>query len=145
MTLRASTGLRNAMLVTGSLKSQLDTGFIKIYGGAVPVDADAAIATATLLSTISVASTGTGLSIDTVATNGAVSKANEIWSGVNATGGVATFWRFVKSADTGNLSTTEVRLQGLAATSGTELVMTSTTLVGGATQNIDYFSVALPA
>jgi len=146
MTLRASTGLRNAMLVTGSLKSQLDLGFIKIYAGTVPSDADQSLGSATLLCTITKNGDGvTGLTIAATAAAGAVAKANEIWSGTNATSGTATFWRFIKTGDTGALSTTEVRLQGNAATSGSELVMTSTTLAGGAPQNIDYFTVALPA
>ena len=145
MALKASTGLRNGMLVTGSFKNQMDLGFIKIYAGAVPADADSALGSAILLCTVSLNSTATGLTIAATATAGAVSKANEVWSGVNATSGTATFWRHVLTGDTGVLSTTEKRLQGIAATSGSELVMTSTTLSGGATQTIDYYSVALPA
>lgn len=146
MSLKASTGLRNAMLVTGSLKSQLDLGFIKIYAGTVPTDADQSLGAATLLCTITKNGDGvTGLTIAATASAGAVAKFNEIWSGTNATTGTASFWRFIKTGDTGTLSTTEVRLQGTAATSGSELVMTSTSLAGGAPQNIDYFTVALPA
>lgn len=145
MALKASTALRNNMLVTGSLKSQLDGGFIKIYSGTIPVDADASIGAAQLLCTISVGGVGTGLTLDATAALGTIAKANEIWQGVNTTTGTATFWRFVKTGDTGGTSTTEVRLQGNAAVSGSELVMTSVTLVQGATQTIDYFSVSLPA
>lgn len=146
MSLKASTGLRNHMLVTGSLKSALDSGTIKIYTGAVPSDADAALGSVTLLCTITKNGDGvTGLSLAASAVSGAVAKANEVWSGTNATSGTATFWRFVKTGDTGGTSTTDIRLQGLAATSGAELVMTSVALAGGAPQNIDYFSVALPA
>jgi hypothetical protein len=145
MALKASTALRNNMLVTGSLKSQLDGGFIKIYSGTVPSDADSSIGAAQLLCTISVGGVGTGLSLASAATLGSISKANEVWQGVNGATGLATFWRFVKTGDTGGTSTTEVRLQGNAATSGSELVMTSVTLANGATQTIDYFSVSLPA
>jgi hypothetical protein len=145
MALHASTGLRNALLVTGSLKNQLDLGFIKIYSGTVPTDADQSLGSAVLLCTITKNGDGsTGLTINTTATGGAVTKYAETWSGTNATSGTASFWRFIKTGDDGTLSTTQVRLQGVAATSGAELVMTSTTLVGGATQNIDYFSVAIP-
>ena len=52
MALKASTGLRNKLMDTGSLKSILAGGLIKVYGGAVPADADAA-ATGTLLCIIS--------------------------------------------------------------------------------------------
>jgi hypothetical protein len=146
MALKASTALRNNMLVTGSLKSQLDGGFIKIYSGTIPTEADSSLGSAVLLCTISKDGLGvTGLSLASTAALGTLSKANELWQGINAVTGTASFWRFVKTGDTGGSSTTEVRLQGNAATSGSELVMTSVSLAGGATQNIDYFSVALPA
>lgn len=146
MALKASTAIRNAMMVTGSLKSLLDGGFIKIYAGAVPTDADAALSGVTLLCTITKNGDGvTGLTMSPTASAGALAKANEVWSGTNATSGTASFWRFVKTGDTGTLSTTEQRLQGLAATSGSELVLTSVLLTGGAPQAVDYFSVALPA
>ena len=47
MALKASTGLRNAMMTTGSLKSRLDLGFIKIYAGTVPATADDTLGSAT--------------------------------------------------------------------------------------------------
>ena len=147
MALKASTGLRNAMLTTGSLKSQLDLGFIKIYAGTVPADADASLGAATLLSTITANSDGvTGLSMATPAVGGVLQKASEAWGcAANAATGVASFWRFIKTGDTGGASTTDLRLQGLAATSGSELVLTSVNLTSGAPQTIDYFSIALPA
>lgn len=147
MALKASTALRNNMLVTGSLKSQLDGGFIKIYSGTAPSDADSSTGAAQLLCTITKNGDGvTGLSLASVAALGSISKANELWQGVNGpASGTATFWRFVKTGDTGGTSTTDVRLQGNAAISGSELVMTSVVLASGATQTIDYFSVSLPA
>ena len=146
MALKASTGIRNAMLVNGSLKSLLDLGFIKIYSGAVPTDADASLGVATLLCTITKNGDGvTGLTMSPTASAGALVKAAEVWSGTNVASGTASFWRFIKTGDTGALSTTDMRLQGVAATSGAELVMTSVILSSGAPQNIDYFSVALPA
>jgi hypothetical protein len=145
MTLRTSTGLRNAMMVTGSLKSQLDGGYINIYGGAPPTDADSSIGASTILCTVTLNGTATGLTIDAVATNGACTKANEVWSGINLLSGTATYWRFILPGDTGGASTTAKRLQGLASTSGSELVMTSINLVAAAPQNVDFFSVGLPA
>lgn len=49
MTIKASTGLRNSMLVTGSLRSLLNGGRINIYAGAAPATADADLGGATLL------------------------------------------------------------------------------------------------
>jgi hypothetical protein len=147
MALKASTGLRNNMLTVGSLKSALDGGFIKIYAGtAIPSDADAAIGSAPLLCTISVNGDGvTGLSLSSTPSGGSIAKAAEVWQGTNVAGGTASFWRFIKTGDTEAASTTDVRLQGNAATSGSELVMTSIVLSFGATQTIDFFTVALPA
>ena len=153
MALKASTGLRNYMLGDQSLKDALGTGAtsgarIRIFAGAVPADADAA-ETGTILVVISVASgalPAAGLSLGT-ASAGAIAKAAEVWSGVVSGAGTqtATYWRLVDSTDTAASSTTEKRIQGLCATSGSELVMTSTSLTNGATQTIDYFSIALPA
>lgn len=74
--IKASTGLRKAMMDTAPLKDTMDLGFIKIYAGTMPADADAAVpGGATLLNTISVNSTGTGISFDTAAVGATLSKA----------------------------------------------------------------------
>jgi len=146
MSLKVSTGLRTQLLDTGSLKSILDGGSIKIYSGTVPSTADAALDPAnTLLCTVTVASGSTGLSFDTAASEGVLSKPSlTVWSGVNAATGTASFYRHVASADDGTASTTQPRLQGAISTYGAELNLTSTTLTSGATQTIDYYSVAIP-
>ena len=144
MSLKVSTGLRSKMLDTGPLKTIMALGFIKLYSGAEPANADAAI-TGTLLSTISVNSTGTGLSFDTAAVAAVLSKAPaEVWSGTNAAGGTATYYRHVAAGDDGALSTTQARIQGTVGTVGAELNLSSVILANGATQTIDYYSVALP-
>lgn len=144
MTLKASTGLRSKLLDTNPLKTIMAASFIKIYTGAEPATADAAV-TGTLLCTISINSTGTGVNFDTAAVAGVLSKAPaEVWSGVNAAGGTAGYYRHVAAGDDGTLSTTQARLQGSVATAGGELNLSSTTLTNGATQTIDYYSVTLP-
>jgi hypothetical protein len=140
--MKASTGLRNKMLDTGSVKSILALGFIKIYGGAVPADADAAV-TGTLITTVSVNSTGTGLSMGTAAA-GVLPKASEVWSGVNAASLTATYFRHVAAGDDGTLSTTQDRIQGTVGTAGADLNLSSTALTNGATQTIDFYNIALP-
>jgi hypothetical protein len=145
MALKLSTGLRNKLLDTGSLKSTFAAGFIKIYAGTVPADADSSIGSATLLCTISVSSSGTGINFATSASGGSISKASgETWSGVNAATGTATFYRHVAVGDDGTSSTTQARMQGLVGTAGAELNLTSVSLNSGATQAIDYYTVALP-
>lgn len=144
MTFKVSTGLRNKVLDTGSVKATLALGFINIYAGAVPADADASIGAATLLCTISVASGGTGLTFGTAAGGVLPKAAAETWSGVNAATGTATFYRHVAVGDDGTLSTTQARLQGTIATAGAEMNLSSTALVAAATQTLDYYVVALP-
>lgn len=124
MTVKASTGLRNKVLDTSPLKTVLASGFIKIYSGPEPADADAAIAGGnTLLCTISVNSGGTGLTFAASAASGTIVKnASEVWSGNNVASGTATFYRFVTAADTGVLSTTEARLQGSIGLAAADMV-----------------------
>lgn len=141
--MQASTGLRNKLLDTGSLKATLALGNIKIYGGAIPANADAAVS-GTLLCTITVNSSGTGISMIASAVNGVLSKAAEVWSGVNAASAAATYFRHVAVGDDGTLSTTQARIQGTVGTAGADLNISSTSLTSGATQTIDFYNVALP-
>ena len=145
MTIKASTGLRNGTLATGSLRSLLNGGRINIYAGAEPASADADLGGATLLCAVTVNSTGTGINFDTAASGGVLQKApGEVWSGVNAATGVASFYRHVAAGDAGDASTTAARLQGTIGIAGADLNLSSTSLTSGATQTIDYYSVALP-
>tara|TARA_R110002110_G_scaffold415835_1_gene657228 strand:+ start:42617 stop:43057 length:441 start_codon:yes stop_codon:yes gene_type:complete len=142
---KVSTALRNAMLATGSFKSIMDGGFLKLYSGAVPASADDALGAAVLLVTISVSAGGTGLTFEATATNGILSKATaETWQGVNAASGTATFFRFAPSADTGVSSTTEPRVQGNVGVIGSDLNLSNTSLTASAIQTINHFNVALP-
>ena len=141
--MKVSTGLRSQMLDTAPLKTIMALGFLKLYGGAIPSDADAA-ATGTLITTISVNSTGTGISFDAAASGGVLAKAAEVWSGVNGSSTAVTYFRHVAVGDDGTLSTTQPRIQGTVGTAGADLNISSTSLVSGATQTIDFYNVALP-
>lgn len=145
MTVKSSTGFRNHVLAVGSVKDALDGSVLKLYGGAVPADADAA-AGGTLLATITVNNSGTAVTFAATAESGVLAKNDtEIWSGLVATGGTCTHYRLVKPADSGNASSTEVRVQGSVGKIGADLNVSDNVLVGAAIQNIDYFVVALPA
>lgn len=145
MAIKSSTGLRASLMVTGSLKSILDGGFIDIYSGSAPADADAA-ATGTRLCRISVSSGVTGLTFAATAPGGVASKTlAETWSGVNSATGTAAYYRHVAVGDTAVLSTTQARLQGSVGTVGADLNLSSVSLVSGAPQPIDFYSVTLPA
>ena len=151
MAIKTSSGLRNKMLVTGSFKSLLDGGSVKIYGGAssavIPPDADSSptVNGAVLLCTVTNNSTGTGVTFATTAASGVVTKTvAEVWSGVNAATNTAQFYRLVSSSDTGASSTTDARVQGTISTAGADLNLSSVSLTSGATQTVDYYSMALP-
>lgn len=146
MALKASTGLRSKLLDTNPLKTIFAAGFIKMYAGTVPATADDAIpGGATLVNTISINSTGTGINFDTAAVAGTLSKAPaEVWSGVNAATATVTFYRHVAVGDDGTLSTTQARLQGTIGTAGADMNLSSVNLTNGATQTVDYYSVTQP-
>jgi len=110
MAILKSTGFITYVNGTGSVKAALDSGFIKFYNGAVPLTADA-IATGTLLWTISEDGDGTGLTYEINASGRAAKPTATQWSGAT-TAGTPTYWRAVTAADDGTLSTTQRRVQG---------------------------------
>jgi hypothetical protein len=145
MSIKVSTGLRNKLLDTSPLRTAMNLGFINIYAGVVPSDADAAIGSATLLCTISNAGTATGLTLEAAAVAGTITKeTTEVWSGTNAAAGTASFYRHVAPGDDGTSSTTQARIQGTVGTSGADMNLSSVALANGAPQTLDYYSVTLP-
>lgn len=146
MNIKASTGLRNGLLGTGSLHALLNGLVVmRIYAGTEPATADAALGGATLLSEISDNDTGDGLDFDPTPAGGVLSKAPaQTWLGNNAASGVATFYRLEELADDGTLSTTRRRIQGTVGVAGASLNLSSTSLVSAAPQRVDFFSVSLP-
>lgn len=144
MTYKVSTGLRNHMLASNSLRNALAGGFIRIYTGAEPASADDA-ATGTLLCTISLNGSGTGIDLDSTAAGGVIQKPSAaVWKGTNVATGTAGYYRHVGPADDASASTSQPRLQGRIATSGAEMNISSTALVSGAEQGLDFYSVQLP-
>ena len=147
MTTKASTGVRNHVLVTGSLRAAFAGGFLDIYAGAEPATADAAIIPATHTHLVRIYSDGksTGINLAATAADGFVEKSAEAWTGTVLETDRATFFRLVGPADTGALSTTAPRLQGTVARAGGDLNLSSVDLVAGDPQAVNYFTVALPA
>lgn len=143
--LKISTGLRNKLLDTNGLKTILALGFIDIYSGTAPSSPDDA-ATGTKLCRISNNATATGLTFAASASGGVLSKnSSEVWSGTNLATGTAAYFRFVAAGDDATLSTTQARIQGDVAVVGADLNLSSVSLTSGATQTVDYFSVAMPS
>lgn len=141
-----STGFRDQLMTTAPARTIMDLGFIKIYGGAVPATADAALGAATLLCTLSVDGLGDGLSMAAAAVDGVLEKDDtQVWQGTNVAGGVATFYRHVAVGDTGAASTTQARIQGNIAVGNSDMNITAgTTLVNAAPNILNYYQISLP-
>ena len=93
-------------------------------------------------------STGLNFATPTV---GTIDKPAAVWSGLGltaaGTGTSAGYWRLMRSDDTGAVDSTPFlyeRVQGTVGTSGSDLVLSSVTIVSGATTTIDGFKFTLP-
>uniref|UniRef100_I2Q1D7 Uncharacterized protein n=1 Tax=Desulfovibrio sp. U5L TaxID=596152 RepID=I2Q1D7_9BACT len=151
MALRLSTGLRNLMLGTNSLKTIMQNGVIRIFPGAQPTSADDT-ENATPLLEITVSSgaftpgTATnGLNFAAPASGVAAKAAGEVWSGVATATGNAGWFRFYANDRTTGADTSHARFDGSVATSGAQLNMSSPAIIIGTTTTIDSFIVTLPA
>ncbi len=148
MSLKLSTGLRNHLAATGSLRAGLNGGFIKIYSGTAPLTADAALGstgTNTLLVTISDDGGAGGLTFEATPADGVLSKTiGQTWSGTVESSGLASFFRWVMTGDAGTASTTAVRMQGDVSTLNAELNLANPNLADASDQPINHFFVAIP-
>lgn len=144
--MKYSTGLRNHLLASGSLRAALNSGVINIYSGTAPASADDAVpGAATLLCTISAGGTGGGLTFAAAASAGLLQKdSGQVWKGTVAQTGQATWFRFVTGSDTGADSATELRVQGTVGIGGTDMQITDPNLTASAEQKVDYFSIFQP-
>lgn len=149
MALITSTGFKNKVLDTGSVKSVLADGLINVYAstlGNIPASADDAInpANHTLLLTVYGDGISAGLNLGT-ASGGAIGKdPGETWAGTVLANGNATFFRYSAVGDTGALSTTQARIQGRVGVAGAELNISSLALVSGNTQAVNFASISQP-
>lgn len=120
--LMISSGLRDYILLTGSVEAALDLGAIQMYTGTIPASADAAETGTQLVELttdgLTLAGGGTnGLGFEATLTSGSLVKdTGETWQGTpsNSGGDDVTYWRWVKDGDTGTTSTSEIRIQGTA-------------------------------
>jgi hypothetical protein len=150
MALRLSTGFRNAMLGTNCFRTIMLDGVIYIYNGGQPASADAA-ETGTLAVVITLASgafvpgaAANGLEWDAPAA-GVISKAAaETWSGVGLADTSMGWFRFYDNARVQGASAVSVRFDGTVATSGSQIVLSSTTVRTGVTVTLDTFTFTLP-
>ena len=145
MAIQFSSGLRDHLLISGSFKSALDGGVLRLYTGAIPATADADSSGLTVLCTISLDATGTGITWGSTVTAGILSKNTaEIWRGLIGTTGTATFFRFMAISDTGAASTTAKRVQGTMGLVGADINFSNVNLVAGNYRVIGSLNVTLP-
>jgi hypothetical protein len=143
MSLRLSTGTRNALLSTKSFLSIFVDSFIEIYTGLQPTSPDDA-PTGTLLARIYSDAASLGLEFSAAVSGVIGKKSAETWSGYAVATGTAGWFRLKAAGDTGVLSTTECRMDGACATSGGQLNMSSLSITLGALQAISSFAITQP-
>lgn len=152
MALRLSTGAREKLLSTLTIKELLNGGFMDIFTGSQPATADA-VETGTKLVRIS-STSGTaasdGLRFGT-ALGGVIPITTPAWSGVVGPAGVAGWFRFYGTGGTSGVSGsagtngTAIRVDGNVGVSGADLNLTHTSLSLDSTLTIKTFSITQPA
>ena len=147
-----------AIEVLTALKGELDGGFLYIFAGTVPADADDALnmsTTHTQLAKLSVNGDGvTGLTFATPTGTTMTKTGSETWEGLVNFDGVGdasptltpTFFRFCTSGDNGRGVATAPRLQGSCGgpTSGANMTLGSDTLTDNGTNEVGVSMFLVP-
>jgi len=134
----------------GAFKQIFANNIIRVYSGAAPANADA-VETGVLLLKLTKSSGAVVPGVITngnnfdVITTGVLAKDANVWSGVGLADGTAGYWRLYDNGEITGASTTSKRCQGTCGTSGTDFVMSSSTIVTGATVTLDSFNITQPA
>jgi len=146
MAYKISTGLRNHMAVTGSLRSAFNADSrLSIYAGTEVATADADATGATLLCVLT-GPAGVGIAFEAAATDGVLAKlASQVVSGTNAASGTATWFRLETLGDTRGASTSALRIQGNIGVAIGDMVMVNNVLTSGAVKTIDGMGFTIPA
>ncbi len=143
--MKASTGLRNQMLDTGSFKSIMDGCTMVLYAGTEPASADDDVSGHTVIGTVYNGASPTTLTFEAAAVNGVISKtAAENWTSTIAASGTVSFFRLETASDDQTASTTFARIQGSVGLVGEDLNISTLAKTAGETQDIDFFNVGLP-
>ena len=149
MSFRLSTGLRNAMLAGIGFKGAFDGGKIDIYSGTIPADGDTTEGSGTLICTITPdgsAFPAAGINFDAPVSGSITGAVAETWQGLGINGGGTAAWfRMYDDNGTTGASTTAVRLDGTVGTSSADMIMSSTSIVAGATTTVSTSTFTLPA
>lgn len=148
--LKRSTALANAALVTGSIRSLLNAGFIYVFSGPVPDTAGEAIdGSSVLLGRYTESGDGsTGLTFEPVATSGVmVKETTEEWKTTWSASGTATFFRWGVGSDDceGVAGGSDYRLQGtIGANMAFDMQLANPTVVSAADHILDTAEFQFP-
>lgn len=128
---RITNAVASAMCDT--LVDLLDTGYLRIYDGTIPTNADTAIGAQNLLAELRFGATAFGAASNGVATANAITAD----SSANNTG-TASWFRALKSDGT------TVVLDGTVGTSGEDLNLNTTSIVTAANVSVTSMTVTMP-
>jgi hypothetical protein len=148
MTIRLSTGMVNKMLdggTTGGVKGAFG-GFMAIFAGSQPADADSGSGSAVLLGTATNNDDGvTALTFDAAVAGVSSKAAAQTWKFHGLTTGVAGWFMLYQSGDTyTGSSTTYARITGTIGTAGADANISNTNIVTSAVTTIDSLTIQLP-
>lgn len=135
----------------GSVSDLFQNCVIDIYSGSQPSDADSG-ETGTKLVTITLGgedftggSATNGINFGEVASGVLHKEAGEVWSGEGVEDGTAGWFRIYDNSYVTGDSTSEIRMDGAVATSGSQFNMSNTAVVVGGTTTVDSVALTLPA
>lgn len=151
MTVRLSTGLRNALLGQDGMSKIFNGGVIELRSGTQPVSADAA-ATGTLLGVLTVngqawiaGNPANGLVFAAPAA-GVLSKNSDHWMMFGlAVGNIGWFRLITNDGDDGAASSTLCRIDGSAGVGAGDLWVSTTSIALNSPATADAFTLELPA
>lgn len=131
--MRTAVARRNEML--DAIANEFNSGFLRIYSGTRPTDADTGLSGNTLLAELTFNATAFG------AASAGVITANAITADASANNtGTASFARCVQSNGTSVICDVSVSVSG----GGGELQLSSLSIVSGATVSVSSFTVTAP-
>lgn len=151
MTIKLSTGARNAMAGPTGFGATFANGVIYVYSGPQPLTADAA-PSGTLLgigtkdgAAFTPGSPTDGLTF-AVPVDGTISKSADNWKFTGLAAGTAGWFRLMGNAvDPMTTSTTAVRMDGSVGTNGADLNLSNLSVAVGSPNTIDVFRFTIPA
>jgi hypothetical protein len=120
-----------ASLAANAVTARLNNGFLRLYSGVAPANANAALSGNTLLAQKTFGATAFGAAVNGVATANAIGQ-----DASNDASGTATFFRAFESDGV------TVVFQGTVAVEGAELNLPSTNIVAGGITAVSSFTYA---